>query len=176
MTASDQPPARARSAVERGFGRVIFGSRWLMAPFYLGLSLALLVLLYEFVRSLAHLVENLQQSRHDPIIIGVESLIELSLMGNLVLMVMFAGYVRFVSKLHIDDPTERLDWMGQIGFGDLKVKLLTSIVAISAIRLLEAFMNIPNLPNRELAWTVGIHLTFVISALLLVLMERLTEK
>jgi len=165
-----------KSAAERGFERAIFMSRWLLAPFYLGLSLALAVLLYDFVRRMMHLVEHLQVVEHDTIIIGILGLIDLSLMGNLVLMVMFAGYESFVSKLHIDDHTERLDWMGQIGFGDLKLKLMTSIVAISAIRLLESFMDIENLSDRQLAWTVGIHVTFIVSGLLLALMERLMHK
>jgi uncharacterized protein (TIGR00645 family) len=175
---SDTPTEHhtGKSAAERGFERAIFMSRWLLAPFYLGLSLSLAVLLYDFVRRTIHLVEHLQIVDHDTIIIGILGLIDLSLMGNLVLMVMFAGYESFVSKLHIDDHTERLDWMGQIGFGDLKLKLMTSIVAISAIRLLEAFMDIENMNNRELAWTVGIHVTFVVSGLLLALMERLMHK
>jgi uncharacterized protein (TIGR00645 family) len=165
-----------KSAAERGFERAIFMSRWLLAPFYLGLSVSLAILLYDFVRRTIHLAEHLEIADHDTIIIGILGLIDLSLMGNLVLMVMFAGYESFVSKLHIDDHTERLDWMGQIGFGDLKLKLMTSIVAISAIRLLEAFMDVENMNNRELAWTVGIHVTFVVSGLLLALMERLMHK
>jgi len=165
-----------KTAAERGFERAIFMSRWLLAPFYLGLSVSLAVLLYDFVRRTMHLVEHLEIVEHDTIIIGILGLIDLSLMGNLVLMVMFAGYESFVSKLHIDDHTERLDWMGQIGFGDLKLKLMTSIVAISAIRLLEAFMDVENIDNRQLAWTVGIHVTFVVSGLLLALMERLMHK
>jgi uncharacterized protein (TIGR00645 family) len=165
-----------KSAAERGFERAIFMSRWLLAPFYLGLSLALMTLLYDFVRRMVHLVEHVGTADHDTIIVGILSLIDLSLMGNLVLMVMFAGYESFVSKLHIDDHHERLDWMGQIGFGDLKLKLMTSIVAISAIRLLETFMDVENLTDRELAWTVGIHVTFVVSGLLLALMKRMMHK
>ncbi len=165
-----------KTVVERVFERAIFMSRWLLAPFYLGLSLALAVLLYDFVVRMFHLVMQVQTGPHDAIIIGILGLIDLSLMGNLVLMVMFAGYESFVSKLHIDDHTERLDWMGQIGFGDLKLKLMTSIVAISAIRLLETFMDLENLDNRQLAWTVGIHVTFVASGLILALMERMMHK
>jgi uncharacterized protein (TIGR00645 family) len=172
----EAPPHQGKTALERTFERAIFMSRWLLAPFYLGLSLALAVLLYDFVVRMIHLVQEVQTGPHDAIIIGILGLIDLSLMGNLVLMVMFAGYESFVSKLHIDDHNERLDWMGQIGFGDLKLKLMTSIVAISAIRLLETFMDIENLDNRQLAWTVGIHVTFVISGLLLALMERMMHK
>jgi uncharacterized protein (TIGR00645 family) len=168
--------ARRKTAVERGFEGAIFMSRWLMAPFYLGLAIALAVLLFDFGRSIVTLVEHAQTGEHDAIIIGILALIDLSLMGNLVLMVMFAGYESFVSKLHDDDHPDRLDWMGEIGFGDLKLKLMTSIVAISAIRLLEAFMDVENMTDRELAWTVGIHVTFIVSALLLALMERLMHK
>jgi uncharacterized protein (TIGR00645 family) len=164
-----------KTAVERGMERAIFMSRWVLAPFYLGLALALFALLYDFVVRVVHMVENLQGSGHDTIIIAILGLIDLSLTGNLVLMVMFAGYEGFVSKLHMDDDTERLDWMGQIGFGDLKLKLMTSIIAISAIRLLETFMDIENLNDRALAWTVGIHVTFVVSGLLLALMGRLMQ-
>ena len=165
-----------KTALERTFERAIFMSRWLLAPFYFGLSLALAVLLYDFGVRMIHLVQQVRTGPHDAIIIGILALKDLSLMGNLVLMVMFAGYESFVSKLHIDDHTERLDWMGQIGFGDLKLKLMTSIVAISAIRLLETFMDIENLDNRQLAWTVGIHITFVFSGLILAVMEGLMHK
>jgi uncharacterized protein (TIGR00645 family) len=176
MKPLDDPQHQGKTVVERGFERAIFMSRWLLAPFYLGLALALAVLLYDFVFRMIHLVAEVQTAPHDTIIIGILAMIDLSLMGNLVLMVMFAGYESFVSKLHIDDHSERLDWMGQIGFGDLKLKLMTSIVAISAIRLLETFMDIENLDNRQLAWTVGIHVTFVVSGLILALMERLMHK
>jgi len=176
MTLSADPPHQGKTAFERGFERAIFMSRWLLAPFYLGLSLALVVLLYDFVIRMIRLVGTVQTGPHDAVIIDILALIDLSLMGNLVLMVMFAGYESFVSKLHIDDHKDRLDWMGQIGFGDLKLKLMTSIVAISAIRLLETFMDIENLDNRQLAWTVGIHVTFVISGLILALMERMMHK
>jgi uncharacterized protein (TIGR00645 family) len=176
MTEPEHVLPDGKSAAERGVERLIFMSRWLLAPFYLGLALALVVLLYDFVMRAAHMATHLQGAGHDTIIIGILELIDLSLMGNLVLMVMFAGYESFVSKLHIDDHNDRLDWMGEIGFGDLKLKLMTSIVAISTIRLLETFMDVENLSNRELAWTAGIHVTFVVSGLLLALMERLMHK
>jgi uncharacterized protein (TIGR00645 family) len=166
----------SKTAAERAIERAIFMSRWLLAPFYLGLVVALVALLYDFVARAVHMIETLQGSGHDTIIIAILGLIDLSLMGNLVLMVMFAGYESFVSKMHIDDHNDRLDWMGEIGFGDLKLKLMTSIVAISAIRLLESFMDIENLDNRQLAWTLGIHVTFVVSGLLLAVMERLMHK
>jgi uncharacterized protein (TIGR00645 family) len=181
MSGPDSVPAQdvivpKSGPVERAIERTLFISRWLMAPFYLGLVLALAVLLFDFGRQMFHLIQHLSEGGHVTIIIGILGLIDLSLMGNLVLMVMFAGYESFISKLHVDDHADRLDWMGQIGFGDLKLKLMTSIIAISAIRLLETFMDIANKSDHDLAWNVGIHLSFVASGLLLALMERLMHK
>jgi uncharacterized protein (TIGR00645 family) len=164
------------NVVERTVERLLFLSRWLMAPFYLGLGLALVLLLIEYVREFIHLVNPLGGEGHDGIIIGVLSLIDLSLIGNLMLMVMLTGYESFVSKLNIADEHERLDWMGRIGFGDLKLKLTMSIVAISGIRLLEIFMDVRRFSDRELAWTAGVHATFVLAALTLAIVERLLRK
>ena len=169
-------PRERPPLAERALTATLFATRWLLAPFYLGLVLALIFLLYDFVVRIIHLVQHIQDVAHDEIIIGILSMIDLSLMGNLVLMVMFAGYESFVAKLHVADQRDRLEWMGNVGFGDLKLKLMTSIVAISAIRLLESFMDIENLTNQALAWTVGIHLTFVVSGLLLACMERMMHR
>jgi uncharacterized protein (TIGR00645 family) len=97
-------------------------------------------------------------------------------MGSLVLMVMFAGYENFVSKLDLAGHKDKPAWMGHVGFGDLKLKLMASIVAISAIQVLESFMNVDRLSDRALAWTVGIHMAFVLSAVLLAVMDRLGAK
>jgi hypothetical protein len=96
-------------------------------------------------------------------------------MGSLLLIVIFAGYENFVSKLNVDNRGDKLSWMGHVEFTDLKLKLMASIVAISAIRLLEDFMNLRDLSDRDLAWGVAIHLSFVISAVLAV-MDQLTRK
>ena len=165
-----------KTAVERALEGSMFASRWLLAPFYLGLVGALALLLLEFVRHLVHLFSELPGLQHDDLLIGALELIDLSLMGNLVLMVMFAGYENFVSKLHTGARSERLAWMGSIGFGDLKLKLMTSIVAISAIRLLEAFMDVENMTDHDLTWTLGIHLAFVVATLMLAAAVRLMHK
>lgn len=174
---SEVPSLRPRnSPVERLIERTIFGSRWLLAPFYLGLILGLVALLVKFVqRTVALLVGALSATGND-IIVSILSLIDLSLMANLLLMVIFAGYESFVSRLDVEGHSVRLDWMGQVGFGDLKLKLMASIVAISAIHVLEGFMNVAHLGDRDLAWVVGIHLVFVVSGVLLALMDRLTER
>lgn len=174
---SEAPTVRPRtSPVERLIERTIFGSRWLLAPFYLGLILGLVVLLAKFVQQTIALLARALAADGSEIIVGILSLIDLSLMANLLLMVIFAGYESFVSRLEVQAHEVRLDWMGQIGFGDLKLKLMASIVAISAIRVLEEFMNVEHLSDRTLAWYVGIHLAFVVSGVLLAVMDRITGR
>jgi len=168
--------SRHIATAERTFENVIFGSRWLLAPFYLGLSISLCVLLVKFVQQAVELLVHAISTEGNEIIVGVLALIDLSLMANLVLMVIFAGYESFVSRLDVDGIQDRLGWMGQIGFGDLKLKLMASIVAISAIHLLEAFMNADHLTDRRLAWLVGIHMAFVTSGVLLALMDRVAGR
>jgi uncharacterized protein (TIGR00645 family) len=175
MNAPDRNQPMRHPRIERAMEQTMFSSRWLLAPFYLGLVAGLALLLVEFAQRLVELAEAALAARHDAITIGVLSLIDVSLTGNLALMVIFAGYENFVSKFEIDHR-DKPDWMGKVGFGDLKLKLMTSIVAISAIHLLEAFMNIDSLSDRDLAWTVGIHLTFIVSGLLLALMDRVMHK
>jgi uncharacterized protein (TIGR00645 family) len=164
------------SLVERIIEWLIFGSRWLLAPIYVGLAAALLVLVIKFVQHAVELLMHVLTTNGDDTIIGILALIDLALMGSLVLMVMFAGYENFVSKLDLAGHKDKPSWMGHVGFGDLKLKLMASIVAISAIQVLESFMNIDRLSDRALAWSVGIHMAFVVSGVLLAVMDRLTEK
>ncbi|HEY0185022.1 MAG TPA: TIGR00645 family protein [Rhodopila sp.] len=161
--------------VERVIEQSIFASRWLLAPIYVGLAAGLAVLLTKFVQHAMELLMHVLTTDGDRTIVGILSLVDLALMGSLVVMVMFAGYENFVSKLDLAAHKDKPSWMGHVGFGDLKLKLMASIVAISAIHVLENFMNIDRLSDRELAWSVGIHLTFVASGLLLAIMDRLTE-
>ena len=169
-------PTRRASQAERLIERTIFGSRWLLAPFYLGLILGLLALLAKFALRVVDLVGHVLSGSGNEITVGILSLIDLSLMANLVLMVIFAGYESFISRLDVGEGGVRLDWMGRVGFGDLKLKLLASIVAISAIHLLEGFLDADHQSDRALAWLVGIHMAFVVSAVLLALMDRLSGR
>lgn len=169
-------PARPASQAERLIERTIFGSRWLLAPFYLGLILGLVALLAKFVLQVVDLLGHVLSGGGDEITVGILSLIDLSLKANLVLMVVFAGYESFISRLDVDKEGSRLDWMGQVGFGDLKLKLLVSVVAITAIHLLEGFLNVEHQSDRALAWLVGIHIVFVVSAVLLALMDRISGR
>ena len=161
--------------LETAFERLLFSSRWLLAPFYLGLAVSLALLLAKFTMSAVDLILHGLSGSSDHLIVGVLGLIDVSLMGNLVLMVMFAGYENFVSRMDLHDHPDRPAWMGTVGFGDLKLKLMTSIVAISAIHVLEDFMNAPTLTDRELAWRAGLHMLFIISGVLLAWKDRISH-
>jgi uncharacterized protein (TIGR00645 family) len=161
--------------LERLIERTLFASRWVMAPFYLGLAVALILLLIKFLQELSHTVPNVFAMSESQLVLSILSLIDLSLAGNLLLLVIFSGYENFVSKIDDADHKDRPEWMGKVDYSGMKLKLVASIVAISAIQLLRAFMNIEDRDNIELAWLVGIHLTFVVSGVLLALMDRLTE-
>jgi uncharacterized protein (TIGR00645 family) len=172
MPASAKPPA-AR-VLERG----LFLSRWLMAPFYAGMVLALLALLAVFVEELAHDLVHLLQMKPDDAILLALSLIDLSLAANLLLIVMFAGYENFVSRLDVA-PDDRPEWMGTVDFSGLKMKLAASIVAISGIALLRAFMELEEgdaIDSSRLFWMAAIHLTFVVSGVLLAVMDWVASK
>ncbi len=170
-----QPPVR-HSLIERSIETLIFACRWLLAPIFIGLAVGIVVLLIKFAQRTWELLTHVLTADGDSTIIGILGLVDLALMGSLVIMVMFAGYENFVSKLDLTDHKDKPSWMGHVGFGDLKLKLMASIVAISAIHVLESFMNVEHLSNRELGWSVGIHLTFVVSGVLLAVMDRLTVK
>lgn len=164
--------------LETGLEKLLFNSRWLLAPIYVGMVLSLILLVVTFFRELMHLVPMIFSPESDSgdIIIGILSLIDFTLIGNLIIIIIYSGYENFVSKLHTGNNEDRPDWMGYIDFSDLKMKVIGSIVAISAIELLRAFMNAGQLDNSELGWKVGIHLTFVFSGVCFALMERLNPK
>ena len=145
-----------------------------MAPFYLGLIVSLAVLLFKFLYILYEFITHAWGASKSDIILGVLSLIDVSLTGNLVLIVVFSGYENFVSRIDPAGHPDWPEWMTRIDFAGLKQKALASIVAISAIQVLKAFMNInSNLNNEKLAWLVGIHFVFVITTLLLALSDRI---
>lgn len=153
-------------------------SRWLTAPFYVGLALALPVLLYVFAKEVVHTLSEITELDGAHAILMALSLIDLSLAANLLLIVIFSGYENFVSKIDMR-PSDRPDWMGSVDFSGLKMKLMGSIVAISAIALLRAFMQLADgepISDRTLGWLVAMHLTFVLSGALLGLMDWISNK
>jgi len=167
--------------VEQGFEKALFASRWLMAPMYLGLVLALGMLAMIFVRELWEFMPHMWDSKSEDAILMVLTLIDLTLAGNLLLIVLFSGYENFVSKFDFDVGADRPDWMGKVDFSGLKMKLIASIVAISAIDLLKWFMSIEEsddmaMMDTKLYWLVAIHMTFVVSGVLMALMDYLASK
>lgn len=151
---------------------VLFSSRWLLAPFYFALVVGLLALLFKLAQHAFHLVSHLAEATEISVTLDLLSLIDMTLVGSLIIIVIFSGYENFVSPVDQDEPKNWPEWMGKIDFAGLKLKLLSSIVAISAIQVLRAFMDIENQTDRSLAWSVGIHLAFVTSALALALSDR----
>ena len=173
--ASYRPNPTAKR-VERGFESLLFNSRWLMAPFYFGLVVSLAVLLFKFCAVLWEFIVHAPGSNESDIILGVLALIDLSLTGNLILIVVFSGYENFVSKIDPGGHPDWPDWMTKIQFGGLKQKLLASIVAISAIQVLKAFLNIDaSFSPERLGWLVGIHVVFVVSTVLLAFADRISD-
>ncbi len=166
-----------KPTIERKFEQGLFASRWLMAPMYLGLVVSLGMLTIVFCRELAYYAPQVLSMTADKAILVVLTLIDLSLAANLLLIVLFSGYENFVSKLDIDDGGDRPSWMGTVDFGGLKMKLIASIVAISAVDLLKQFMEIGKsdvpLDQDALYWMVVIHMVFVGSGVLMAAMDWL---
>lgn len=174
------PKAQARRLwVEVWLERGLFRARWLMAPFYVGLVVALVVLLIAFVTKLAHALPGALRMDDAEAIMLTLSLIDMSLAGNLILIVIFAGYENFVSKLDTAGHEDRPDWMGRVDFSGLKMKLIASIVAISAVALLRGFMEMVRgegvAPDR-LKWLLVVHLVFVVSGVLLSVMDYVAAR
>ena len=156
--------------------KLIFKSRWILAPFFLGLILAIIALLVKFSKELLWLSSNILNASSDQAIISILTLVDTTLIACLLLIIIFSGYENFVSKINFGDHEDRPVWMGKVGFSDLKLKLIGAIVAISAVELLKAFINIQDISNEALAWKVGIHLTFVISGVLFALTDLIVAK
>ncbi len=160
--------------------RLLFASRWILVPFYVGMVFALAGILVVFARELASELHHILTFDAEKVIVLALSLIDLSLTGNLVIIVIFAGYENFVSRMYVPDHADRPEWMGTVDFSGLKIKLVTSTVAISAIALLRAFLPLsePEIPMDEsrLRWMVIIHLTFVLTGVLLGAMDWIESR
>jgi len=157
--------------------RFMFNSRWLLVPIYIGLVLTIGLLLVKFFKEFVHLVpEVLFGSSGTATVVGVLSLIDVALVANLLIIIIFAGYENFVSRIDVTADHEKPQWMGQVDFSDLKIKLIGSIVAISGIELLRLFVKVAEVPREEIMWKVAIHITLVISGVLFALMDRIGGK
>jgi uncharacterized protein (TIGR00645 family) len=158
-------------SIENIIEKWLFASRWLMAPFYIGLVGALIILLFSFMKELWHFIIIVPVITQNEAVLGVLSLIDLSLAGNLLLIVIFSGYENFVSKMDFNDHKDQPEWHGSVDFSTLKLKLIASIVAISGIHLLKIFMDVHKTSEIEMKWMVIIHISFVISGVLLAAMD-----
>jgi len=162
--------------IEHFIERFIFSGRWLLAPIYIGLVCGILLLLISFMKELFHLFYLLPTLSPDDAVLGILSLIDLSLAGNLLLIVIFSGYENFVSKINTDDHEDHPEWKGSVDFSALKLKLIASIVAISGIQLLKIFMDVEKYSENHIMWQVIIHFVFVVSGVLLALMDYIAAK
>jgi uncharacterized protein (TIGR00645 family) len=159
--------------LERPVEKLLFACRWLLAPMYLGLSLALLALAIKFFQEVAHSLGNILNLAETDLVLIVLSLIDIVLVGSLIVMVMLSGYENFISKIDISSGEESPAWLGKLDSGTLKLKVAASIVAISSIHLLRIFMNAEDTRNDKIVWYVVLHLTFVVSAVLLGVLDRI---
>ena len=159
------------------FEKLFYSARWILAPLFLGLSLALLALALKFFQEVWHVLPHVFELSESDLILSLLSMVDMGLVGGLIVMVMYSSYENFVSRLDLDEKdSERLGWLGKMDAGSLKNKVAASIVAISSIHLLRIFMNISTIENDKLLWYVIVHLTFVLSALVMCWIDLLTRK
>jgi uncharacterized protein (TIGR00645 family) len=154
----------------------IFASRWLLAPFFLGLIVAMMVLLVKFGKELFSLLMGVLGFIEHDAVISILTLVDTALIAVLLLIIVFSGYENFVSKLSIGQHEDRPAWMGKISFSDLKMKLIGAIVAISAVELLKAFVISAQLTGEQIGWKIAIHLTFVVSGLLFAASDWISDR
>ena len=158
--------------LEHAIEAIILASRWLLVVFYLGLAVALLLYALSFVKKLWEFVEKLFVLQETDTILKMLSLIDAALVASLVVMVIISGYENFVSRFDNAEGTE-ISWLGKVDASSLKIKVASTIVAISSIHLLQVFLNAQMYTDGQLMWLTIIHLTFVISALLLAYIDKL---
>jgi uncharacterized protein (TIGR00645 family) len=166
---------RKNRMIEHYLEHGLFASRWLLAPFYVGLVSALIILLNTFVGELIYFFTHLTEITTNDAILAVLTLIDITLAANLVIIVIFSGYENFVSKFDIEDHEDQPDWKGKVDFSGLKLKLIASIVAISSIHLLKVFMDVKKYDEKTIQWMVIIHLIFISSGIMMALMDRISS-
>lgn len=162
--------------IERRLETIMLAGRWLMLPFFVGLLIAILLLLYKFGVELIGGFQRLPGASSAEVIVRVLNLVDYVLTANLILIVIFAGYDNFIARLQTAKDVPLPDGITKIGFTDLKQKILGSIVALAAVEMLEVYMNLQTYPDTsKLGWMIGMQVTFVASMLVLALADRLGE-
>jgi uncharacterized protein (TIGR00645 family) len=166
------------SKLEEITEKLLFSSRWILAPIFLGLSLALIALGFKFFQEAWHVFSHLISIEESDLVLRVLAMIDIVLVGSLIIMVMFSGYENFVSTIDAKG-TDTLGWLGKMDSGTLKLKVAASIVAISSIHLLRKFMEVEKISdspngNDKMLWYVILHMTFVLSAVLLGVLDKMS--
>tara|TARA_B100000886_G_scaffold330117_1_gene280230 strand:- start:839 stop:1345 length:507 start_codon:yes stop_codon:yes gene_type:complete len=161
--------------LEKFMEKLMFASRWLLAPFYFGLIISLFFLLIVFVKEIFYYVLNFSTNETD-LLLFILTLIDLSFAGNLLIIVIFSGYENFVSKINVNNHEDKPEWMGTVDFGGLKLKLISSIVAISGIHLLKVFFGLEKYTESQIILYISVHFSFVLSGVLLAYMDTLVSK
>tara|TARA_A100001234_G_scaffold218548_1_gene227735 strand:- start:416 stop:931 length:516 start_codon:yes stop_codon:yes gene_type:complete len=163
--------------IEKNLEQLIFASRWLLAPVYIALCVSLITITVKVIQEMVHEIPLILNMEVSEVLVFVLHVLDLALVGNLVLMIIFAGYENFVSKIESARQSEdKPSWMGKVDFSGMKLKLVASIVAISGINLLEAFLEPKSYSEDELMWMVILHVVFVISGVLLAFMDYIASK
>jgi len=163
-------------AVERGIEHLVFWSRWLQAPLYLGLIAAQVLYCWKFAQALWHLLYEVTAPGEQKFMLGVLSLIDITMVANLITMVVIGGYATFVSKLDIGEHADRPDWLEHIDPGAIKVKLSASLIGVSGVHLLQSFISIDKMAPEHIKWQIIIHVTFLFSTILLALTELVMHR
>jgi uncharacterized protein (TIGR00645 family) len=171
---SSKPLGIARK-IEYALEQTLFTSRWLLAPFFLGLAFSILILLFKFIKEMIHVAVIAPSASGTQLVAEVLSLVDLTLTASLMIIVVFSGYENFVSRIDHTGHRDWPEWMGSIDFTGLKLKLLSSIVAISAVQLLKQFMAVHSISDRDLIWSTVIHVVFVVSSVLLALSDKIAN-
>lgn len=157
-------------------GQLIFWSRWLQAPLYLGLIVAQGVYVYHFMVELVHLVSIANKIGEAEIMLIVLGLIDVVMIANLLIMVIIGGYETFVSRLHLKEHPDQPEWLSHVNAATMKIKLSMALIGISSIHLLKTFINAENMTEATMKWQVLIHLTFILSAIAMAYTDRIMTK
>ena len=163
---------KAESILEK----IIFGSRWLQAPLYAGLILGGILYAYKFIVELVHMCASINEITETVLMLGLLTLVDITMVANLIIMVIIGGYSTFVSRIDLDKHEDKPEWLNKIDAGTLKVKLAGSLVGVSGIHLLQVFINIENKDSENVKWQVIIHLVFLTSSLALAFTEKILHQ
>jgi len=161
--------------MEKSIEKIIYASRWLLFPVYIGLSFGFILLTLKFFQQITHIIPELFTITESGLILTVLSLVDIALVGGLLVMVMFSGYENFILKMTVDDKHQKLSWMGKMDVNSIKNKVASSIVAISSVHLLRLFMEAEKVADNKIMWSVIIHLAFVLSAFGMAYIDRMSK-